>query len=54
MGENQLSEIKNAGDQSFERICVICHSEGVHPRKENFISKILAHITSREAICIYP
>jgi hypothetical protein len=42
MGENQLSEIKNTGDQSFERICVICHSEGVHPKKENFISKLFS------------
>ena len=48
MGENQLSEIKNAGDQSFERICVICHSEGVHPRKENFISKLFS---SNSIVC---
>ena len=42
MGENQLSEINNAGDQSFEKVCVICHAEGVHPKKENFISKLFS------------
>ena len=42
MDENQLSEIKNIGSQSFQRTCAICHADGVHPKKQNFISKLFS------------